>query len=310
MCRLAAYLGPPAPLSVLLYDPPWSLAEQAYRPRRQEYGTVNVDGTAVVWWPPGEAEPLRYATERPPWADPNLPLLAPRLHATVQLAAVRSATPGLPFGADAAPPFLHGGLALAHNGRIEGFRGALGRRLLASLPDDLYGALGPLPLHDSVLLLLLTAWGRRERPEAGGSGGTVPRLEGPQADPMVAAGPPDGSRSLAGALGDAVTRVAGACAEAGERATLTALAAEHGHLAGVRVAVGLASPALFLHLPTGPSGSESEAALVASEPLDDRSGWTEVPDRHLLDLSAAGATLTPLDLNGLDAGTHTMERSA
>jgi glutamine amidotransferase len=264
MCRIAAYLGPAAPLSVLLRDPPWSLTEQAYRPRRQEYGTVNVDGTAVVWWPPGEREPLRYATERPPWADPNLLGLAPRLRGTVQLAAVRSATPGLPFGADAAAPFLAEGLALAHNGRIEGFRGALGRRLLGRLPDDLYAALGPLPLHDSVALLLLTAWKRRERPAAG----------------------------LAAALAAAATEVAEACQEAGERATLTAVAAEHGRVAGVRLAVGLASPALFLHLEPAP---ERGAALVASEPLDDRPGWAEIGDRHLLDLSAAGATLTPLE---------------
>ncbi|HEX9342200.1 MAG TPA: hypothetical protein VF995_01110 [Actinomycetota bacterium] len=281
MCRLAACLGPPAPLSVLLYDPPWSLNEQAYRPRRQEYGTVNVDGTAVVWWPPGEAEPLRYATGGPPWADPNLPNLAPRLRGTVQLAAVRSATPGLPFGADAAPPFMRGGLALAHNGRIEGFRGALGRGLLGRLPDDLHAALGPLPLHDSVALLLLTAWKRRERPAAG----------------------------LAGALGAAVTEVVAACAAAGERATLTAVAAEHGHLAGVRMAVGLAAPALFLHIPAGPSGPEAETALIASEPLDDRPGWTEIGDRHLLDLSAAGATLTPLDA-GMAAGADMEKKSA
>jgi len=260
MCRLAAYIGPAVPLSVLLYDPPWSLNEQAYQPRRQESGNVNVDGTAVAWWPPGESDPLRYATERPPWADPNLRGLAPRLRGTVQLAAVRSATPGLPFGADAAAPFVYGGLALAHNGRIDGFRGALGRRLLGRLPDDLYAALGPLPLHDSVALLLLTAWKRRERPAAG----------------------------LGGALAAAVTEVAEACAAAGERATLTAVAAEHGRVAGVRAAVGLPSPALFLHV--------GEAALVASEPLDDQPGWTEIGDRQLLDLSAAGATVTHLEL--------------
>ena len=278
MCRLAAYLGPPAPLSALLYDPPWSLREQAYRPRRQEHGTVNVDGTAVVWWPPGEREPLRYATERPPWADPNLPRLAPRLRGTVQLAAVRSATPGLPFGADAAPPFLYGGdgeaaVALAHNGRIEGFRGPLGRRLLAALPDDLHAALGPLPLHDSVALLLLTVWMRREQPASG----------------------------LAGALAAAVAFVAEACERAGERATLTALAAEHGRLAGVRASVGLAAPALFLRLPAGPLTPEGEAVVVASEPLDDHPGWSGVAERHVLEVSAAGATLTPLGLNASGA---------
>ena len=58
MCRLAAYAGPPAPLSALLYDPPHSLEHQAYAPRELVSGNVNVDGTGVAWWPAHEDEPL------------------------------------------------------------------------------------------------------------------------------------------------------------------------------------------------------------------------------------------------------------
>jgi glutamine amidotransferase len=49
MCRMAAYVGPDAPLSALLYDPPHSLERRAYQPRELIHGAVNVDGTGVAW---------------------------------------------------------------------------------------------------------------------------------------------------------------------------------------------------------------------------------------------------------------------
>jgi glutamine amidotransferase len=261
MCRLAGYAGPPAPLSLLLYDPPQALSVQAWRPRLQHEGHVNVDGTGVAWWPPGEGEeePLRYATERPPWSDPNLPQLARRLRGTVQLAAVRSATPGLPYGPAAAAPFAHGGLAAAHNGRLGGFRGPVGRRLLQALPDDLFHAAGALT--DSLALFLTVVRHHRARPEAG----------------------------LAAAVAAAVQDAAKACADAGEPATLTVLAADRGGIVGARAAVGTPSNTLFTR------GGGDGAALVASEPLDDHAGWREVPDHHLVEFGRGGVTVRPLD---------------
>jgi len=44
MCRHLAYLGPPATLRALLLDPPHGLGTQAWAPRRQCHGTMNVDG--------------------------------------------------------------------------------------------------------------------------------------------------------------------------------------------------------------------------------------------------------------------------
>jgi glutamine amidotransferase len=264
MCRMAAYLGPAAPLSALLGDPPHALAEQAWRPRLQQCGSVNVDGTGVAWWQAGETgrEPLRYVTELPPWADPNLPGLARRLTGTVQLALVRSATPGLPYGAWSVGPFVHGRLAVAHNGRIGGFRGPVGRRLLERLPDGLHAELGALT--DSAVLAAAVAAQLRERE-------------------------PD---DLAGALAAAVLECEKTCADAGETATLTALAADGERVVGARAALGGPSHTLF----TLAGGSALPGAvLAASEPLDDDLGWTEVPDRHLVELTAAGVRAWPLE---------------
>lgn len=263
MCRMAAYAGPDAPLAVLLSDPPWALREQAWHPRPSGptgVNAVNVDGTGVVWWPAGERgrPPLRYVTELPPWADPNLLGLASRLRATMQLALVRSATPGLPYGAWSVAPFVHGRVAVAHNGRVGGFRGAPGRRLLERLPDDLHAELGALT--DSAVLAALVAAELRSR----------------------------SPRELAGALAGAVAAVEKVCADAGEPATLTLLAADGERIAGVRAALGRASHPLFTRTRGG-------AALAASEPLDDDPGWVEVPDRHLVELDADGASTRPLD---------------
>jgi len=284
MCRMAAYLGPAAPLAALLSDPPYALNEQAWRariPGPTGVNAVNVDGTGVVWWPPGEEQgaPLRYVTELPPWADPNLLGLASRLRGTVQLALVRSATPGLPYGAWSVGPFVHAGVAVAHNGRIGGFRGAPGRRLLERLPDDLLGELGALT--DSAALAALVAAelgaGRGDSPGRGDS-------RGRGGSPAGSRGPED----LAGALGATVLAVEKVCADAGERATLTMLAADGGRLAGVRAALGRDSHPLY-------TLARSGALLAASEPLDDDPGWVEVPDRHLVELTAAGTRHRPLD---------------
>ncbi len=268
MCRMAAYTGPEAPLSALLGDRPHGLAEQAWRPRLQhDPGSVNVDGTGIVWWPAGEAareagwEPLRYVTELPPWADPNLPGLARRLTGAMQLALVRSSTPGLPYGAWSVAPFVHGRLAVAHNGRIGGFRGAVGRRLLERLPDGLHAELGALT--DSAALAATVAARLRER----------------------------GPGELAAALAAAVREVEKLCADAGETATLTVLAADGERIAGARAALGGPAHTLF----TLTAGAPPGAALAASEPLDDDPGWTEVPDRHVVELTVAGARVRPLD---------------
>lgn len=266
MCRIAAYLGPPSPLSTVVYDAPRSLQVQAYAPREQLSGTVNVDGTGVAWWAPDAPEPLRYVTERPPWADPNLPSLAPRLRASTQLAAVRGGTPGLGHGPALVAPFTHGHLAGAHNGFVTDFRSRVARALLDLLPDHLYATLaGP---GDSQTLFLLA----------------VARLE---ADPGA---------GLAGAAVAAVTDVATVCAKLGTPATLTLVLVESGRVVATRAAVGTAANSLY----TLVGGARwPTASLLASEPLDDDTAWSPVPDAHLVELTADRVHLTPLDLESM-----------
>src|SRR5713101_6915971 len=98
MCRMVGYIGPPLAPADLLTAPPHSLYAQSYKPREMSSGVVNADGWgAALWLGDGRPEPALYRSAQPIWADPNLPLVCERLHAAAALAAVRSATPGIPY---------------------------------------------------------------------------------------------------------------------------------------------------------------------------------------------------------------------
>jgi glutamine amidotransferase len=68
------------------------------------------------------------------WSDTNLASVAPLLVASRVVAAVRSASAGMPADATAAAPFLHDGWLVSHNGRVE--REAVGASLAAESACD------------------------------------------------------------------------------------------------------------------------------------------------------------------------------
>jgi glutamine amidotransferase len=154
MCRHLAYLGPPVALSALLFDPPHSLAHQSWAPQEMRgSGTINADGFGIGWFPepapgadPGadpDAGPVRYRRDRPIWTDADLPGLAERTTAGAALAAVRSASPGMPVVETACAPFLEpagGGWLFSLNGRVAGW------------PDSVAALAEQLPVTDLLAL--------------------------------------------------------------------------------------------------------------------------------------------------------------
>ncbi|MGY1751207.1 ergothioneine biosynthesis protein EgtC [Modestobacter sp. SYSU DS0511] len=119
MCRHLAWLGRPRTLASLTLEPPSSLLVQSYAPRRQRYGTVNADGWGVGFWAPGRVEPARWRSARPLWGDASFASVAPAVSAGCVLAAVRSATVGMPIEESAVAPFTDGRWLLSHNGRVD-----------------------------------------------------------------------------------------------------------------------------------------------------------------------------------------------
>ncbi|GAA3350483.1 ergothioneine biosynthesis protein EgtC [Amorphoplanes nipponensis] len=141
MCRHLAYLGAPVQLARLLFDAPHALARQAWAPLDMRGGgTINADGFGVAWYPGDGADPVRYRRATPMWSDAALPALAAHTRAGGVLAAVRSATTGMPVVETAAAPFAEGPWLFSHNGVVRGW------------PDAVAGIAARLPVRDLLTL--------------------------------------------------------------------------------------------------------------------------------------------------------------
>lgn len=230
MCRHLAYLGSrPRSLAELLLEPEHSLLVQSYAPRRQCHGTMNADGWGVGFYTGVRPEPARWRSGRPMWSDQSLVSLAPVISSTCVLAAVRSATVGMPPDETAAAPFQSGRWLLSHNGIVD-------RTLLGPHP-------GAESVGDSALLAAhLFDFG----PERAGEFAADLGKRDPAARPNLLLA--DGRRILAVNWND----------------TLSVLRAGDG-------------------------------TIIASEPYDDDPRWADVPQRHLVDVTAENVTITDLE---------------
>jgi glutamine amidotransferase len=121
MCRHLGWLGEPVSVASLVLDPPCGLRVQSYAPRRQKHGLINADGWGVGFFDHGEAR--RWRSASPLWGDVSFASVAPALRSGCVIAAVRSATVGMPIEASATAPFSDGSWLLSHNGVVD--RGVL-----------------------------------------------------------------------------------------------------------------------------------------------------------------------------------------
>ena len=139
MCRHVGYLGPPIPLSTVLFDASHSLLRQSWAPKdMRRGGTINADGFGVAWY--ADATVVRYRRGCPLWTDADLPALAAATAAGAFVAAVRSATVGMPVTETAAAPFTDGRFLFSHNGLVAGW------------PDSAVPLAARLPTRDLLTL--------------------------------------------------------------------------------------------------------------------------------------------------------------
>jgi glutamine amidotransferase len=229
VCRHLAWLGAPRSLADLLLRPEHSLLVQSYAPRRQRNGRMNADGWGVGFYPDSQPEPARWRSSRPLWSDQSFASVAPTISSACVLAAVRSATMGMPLEETAAAPFQAGRWLLSHNGVVD-------RALL-----------GPHPAAESVCdSAELAAHVFESGPEQVGE--FVAKLGARDPSARLNLLVTDGNRILATAWND----------------TLSVLRTDDG-------------------------------VAVASEPYDDDPRWSDVPDHHLVDVTADGVTLIGLE---------------
>lgn len=116
MCRHLGWFGAPVSVSSLVLEPPQSLRVQSYAPRRQKHGLMNADGWGVGFF--DNRTPRRWRSAAPIWGDTSFESIAPALRSHCVVAAVRSATVGMPIEASATAPFTDGQWLLSHNGVV------------------------------------------------------------------------------------------------------------------------------------------------------------------------------------------------
>ncbi|WP_051341245.1 ergothioneine biosynthesis protein EgtC [Pseudonocardia spinosispora] len=235
MCRHLAYLGPARPLADLMLTPEYGLLRQSYAPRDMRGGgTINADGFGVGWYPgAGPAAPVRYRVDRPLWSDQSFADIAAATETGAMLAAIRSATVGMPVVDTASAPFTDGRWLFSHNGVVTGWPSSV-VALAAELPvTDLMTLDAPT---DSALLWAMV----RHRLRSG---------EEPE---------------------EAVAGVVASVAKAAPGSKLNLLLTD-----GTAIYATAWRHSLVTRTAPG-------SVTVGSEPFDDESGWTPVPEGHLV----------------------------
>lgn len=162
--------------------------------------------------------------------------IAPALRSHCVVAAVRSATVGMPIEASATAPFTDGQWLLSHNGVVD----------RAVLPAS---ASAESVCDSAILAATIFARG------LDALGGTIAEIGAYDPDARLNVLVANGSRLLATVWGD----------------TLSILRRDDG-------------------------------VVLASEPYDDDYDWEDVPDRHLVEVTANGVTFTSLDPAGSPKG--------
>ena len=117
MCRHLGWLGNQVSIASLMLDQPYGLVVQSYSPRRQKHGLMNADGWGVGFHDGDQVR--RWRSAAPLWGDASFASVAPALQSECIVAAVRSATVGMPIEPSASAPFTDGTWLLSHNGVVD-----------------------------------------------------------------------------------------------------------------------------------------------------------------------------------------------
>lgn len=155
MCRHLGYVGPPVNVGELVLRGPHSLFVQSWAPADMRGGgTINADGFGIAWWRRAEVgrgverpAVTRYRNAAPIWTDPAVAEVLGQLESGSVLAAVRSATVGMPVERAACAPFTDEHWSFSHNGVIPDWRPTLLavrrdlREFLAATPPNTNGAM-------------------------------------------------------------------------------------------------------------------------------------------------------------------------
>ena len=258
MCRYAAYLGPPIPLSAIVFKPAHSLVHQATEATRSPT-RINADGFGVGWYAPGIEEPAVFKDTRPMWNNRNLGDIAGKISSHAIAAHVRSAKSYDPVTRENCHPFRRGNLLWMHNGDIPG-RARLKRQVSLEASDELLAMMRGNTDTEAAFTLFLS---------------TLSTLDDPFGRPSLTA--------RVTAMEDTIARIAGWHLDAGDEAPLELnfCLLDGRTMLATRFAVS-ARPGPTLFWCRNPLDGAAPSVLIASEPLFERGEWHELANGELL----------------------------
>lgn len=121
MCRHLGYLGPVTSVGDILTGGENSLVVQSWAPTDMRCDAVaNADGFGAAWWDDPTTASV-HVSAMPAWGDPVIRGALASVRSGAVLAAVRSATSGMPVTPTASAPFVDGRWAFSHNGVVRGW---------------------------------------------------------------------------------------------------------------------------------------------------------------------------------------------
>ncbi|MEH3156517.1 MAG: ergothioneine biosynthesis protein EgtC [Gordonia paraffinivorans] len=121
MCRHLGYLGPVTSVGDILTRGEHSLVVQSWAPTDMRCDAVaNADGFGAAWWDDPTTASV-HVSAMPAWGDPVIAGALGSVRSGSVLAAVRSATAGMPVTPTASAPFVDGPWAFSHNGVVRGW---------------------------------------------------------------------------------------------------------------------------------------------------------------------------------------------
>ncbi|MEV0059238.1 class II glutamine amidotransferase [Nocardia sp. NPDC050718] len=322
MCRHLGYVGPPVTVGELVVRGPHSLYQQSWAPADMRAGgTINADGFGVAWWRRAEVgvegareAVTRYRNAAPIWTDPAVAEVLGQLESRAVLAAVRSATVGMPVERAACAPFVDEHWAFSHNGVVPDWR-TTSARVRADL-DEIFAT--PTALAHSAASWPPASDGPASAAQPGAAAesraGSMPETAGPMFGSVPeAAGPLFGSAEVllrAEALTDS------AALWVLLRGLLGAITPD-GPVTSPADALRLLVAAVLRHQPTARlnlllgNGTElwattcwhalsvlvaDDYTVLSSEPYDADPRWRPIADHQLVVATPGHCTVTALEL--------------
>jgi len=271
MCRFVLYMGPPVTLDLLTTRPDHSIIRQSFKSRLRKE-PLNGDGFGVAWYVPDlSPEPALFRSIQPAWNNVNLTHLSRVCRSPVILAHVRAAT-GFAVSEANCHPFNAGRFAFMHNGSVADFR-KIKRRLVERLSDEAYLWIHGTTDSEHLFALFRDHVARRADMEPADAGAEA--LIATVAD----------VRDLLKRSGATFRARLNIAVTDGKRAIVSRYATP-----------GASAPSLWFRVGDQfvchkgkcqmLDGDEPTAVIVASEPITSEPEWREVPENHLLVITA------------------------